>query len=281
MKTGHRIPDIDSVPVAEVEASARLRPVSEAGVAALMASIAELGVMQDPIHVRRLRHRGNALVLMAGAHRLEAARRLGWSDIPATVWECNDAWARMMEVDDNLAGAELTALDSAVFLAERKRLYEAEHPEARRGGDRKSSDFAETNQTDTMSVWSFARATAEKFNLSERHVRRMVAAGGALAGDEVARLRAAPRPVGLADLQVIARVGPAERYGIVDALAAGRAKTAKQALALGADAPAKDPVEAAFQRLIDAFDRAPAAARRRFADERKAEIADLTDGGGA
>jgi ParB family chromosome partitioning protein len=280
MKTGRRIPEIDSVAVAEVAASERLRPVSEAGVAALMASIAELGVMQDPIHVRRVRHRDNALVLMAGAHRLEAARRLGWTDIPATVWECNDAWARMMEIDDNLAGAELTALDSAVFLAARKRLYEAEHPDARQGVAGALA-LHKNHATDIVSVASFAASTAEKFNLSERHVYRMVAAGSALAPDEVARLRAGPRPVGLADLQVIAKAGPAERYGIVDALAAGRAKTAKQALALGAEAPPKDPVEAAFQRLLETFDRAPAAARRRFVEERGTEIAALTDGRGA
>ncbi|WP_159966781.1 ParB N-terminal domain-containing protein, partial [Profundibacterium mesophilum] len=108
----------------------RLRPVSEAGVLSLVASIGELGVMKDPIHVRRVPHRGGALELMAGGHRLEAARRLGWTDIPATVWTCSDDWAHLVEIDDNLGGSELGALDTAVFLAARKRIYEKLHPEA-------------------------------------------------------------------------------------------------------------------------------------------------------
>ena len=47
---------------------------------------------------------------MAGAHRLTAARELGWETIKVTCWTCTDDFARLMEIDDNLAGAELTAL---------------------------------------------------------------------------------------------------------------------------------------------------------------------------
>ena len=46
--------------------------MSEAGVEALKASIIETGVMKDAIHVRR--KKGGVLVMIAGAHRLEAAR---------------------------------------------------------------------------------------------------------------------------------------------------------------------------------------------------------------
>ncbi|MCU9850381.1 ParB N-terminal domain-containing protein [Defluviimonas sp. WL0024] len=112
---------ITSVAVAEVDARRRLRPVSEAGVESLLASIAETQVMKDAIHVRKLKD--GKLVLIAGAHRLEAAKRLGWEEIEAKVWtDVTDDWAQLMEIDDNLAGAEMNALDTAVFLAERQRL---------------------------------------------------------------------------------------------------------------------------------------------------------------
>lgn len=121
------ITTITEVPVEDVIVRDRLRPVSEAGVAALLASIGELGVIKDAIHVRR--KKDGSLHLMAGAHRLSAARQLGWAMIPAKVWTCTDDWARLMEIDDNLAGSELTVLDTAVFLARRKQVYERMHPQ--------------------------------------------------------------------------------------------------------------------------------------------------------
>lgn len=265
---------LETVAVAEVHTLGRLRPVSTVAVASLVASITELGVMKDAIHVRK-KHNGE-LHLIAGAHRLQAAVEMGWAEVPAKVWtNVTDDWARLMEVDDNIAGAELTALDTAVFLAERKRLYEKLHPETTRGGDRRSADF----QTDTMSVWSFAAATAEKFGLTDRHVRRMVAAGAALSPQETQQLREAQKPLTLKDLQVIAKVKPAERREIVAQLVVGEAKSAADALkrhqqATG-QAPVKrdlDPVEAAFKALREAWSRAPKAAKQRFVEQQYGEL---------
>lgn len=276
---------IDQVAVADVDASGRLRPVSEAAVESLIQSITELGVMKDAIHVRK--RKDGRMVLIAGAHRLEAAKRLGWETIPAKVWtEVTDDWARLMEVDDNIAGAELNPLDTAVFLATRKSVYEKLHPEAKRGGDRRSPNFRD--QTDIESVRSFAAATAEKFGMTERHVRRLVAAGSKLGPNEVRQLRDAPRPVGLKDLMEIARIGdPVERYDVVDMLAAGRAKSAGEARRIRAQAaggivaPPKDPVEDAFNRLVDAWSRAPMAAKKRFLLEHRSEVWEAQNKGAA
>lgn len=255
------------VPVADIDARNRLRPVSAAGVEALKSSIVETGVMKDAVHVRR--KKGGELILIAGAHRLEAARQLGWTEVEAKVWvDVTDDWSRLMEIDDNLAGAEMGPLDTAVFLAARKAVYERLHPETKRGGDHKSPKFR--NQTDSMSVGSFVTTTAEKFGLSHRHVFRMVAAGEKL-GIDSARLRNIPRPITLKDLIEISRIGEAtERYAIVDALRAGTAKSAADARRAWAakqrgDAEViKDPVETFFNALSAAWRRAPMAARRRF-----------------
>lgn len=264
------------VPVAEIDARNRLRPVSQAGVEALKASIAEAGVMKDAIHVRK--KKGGALVLIAGAHRLEAARQLGWTEIEAKVWtDVTDDWSRLMEIDDNLAGAEMGPLDTAVFLAERKRVYEKLHPET------KAATGAELvarrwNTADTMSVVSFAKVTAEKFGISERHVRRLVEAGDKL-GVDSARLRAAPRPITLKDLIEISKVGEvSERYAIIDALIEGKAKSASEARRTwkaaesGLEGVVKDPVEEAFIALAKAWARAPMAAKKRFLMQHRSEV---------
>ncbi len=261
-----RLTQIDSVPVAEVIVRDRLRPVTEAGVQSLLASIAETGVMKDAIHVRK--KKDGSLHLIAGGHRLEAARRLDWKMIEAKVWtEVTDDWARLMEIDDNLAGAEMNALDTAVFLATRKEVYERLHPETKRGV---AGGLARQGAASELS--SFADATAEKFGMTARQVQKIVAAGTKLGPDEVAKLRAAPRAVTLKDLTEIAKIGPApERYDVVARLAEGRAKSAADArralrLEREGEAPVQDPADQQFMALQAAWNRAGAKARNRFVD---------------
>jgi ParB family transcriptional regulator, chromosome partitioning protein len=273
--------DATQVPLADIIVRNRLRPVSEAAVESLIASIGELGVMKDAVHLRK---RKEGLFLMAGAHRVEAAARLGWATIPAKIWaDVTDDWALLMEVDDNIAGAELNPLDTAVFLATRKKVYERLHPEAKRGGDRKSAGFSD--QTDMMSVRSFAKATAEKFGIDERHVRRLVSLGGSLEPQEAMDLRAAPRQVTLKDLGDIAkmpRLGK-ERMAVIAALRQGQAKNAAEAFRAikaeksGVQPTIKDPVETAHLALSALWARAPKAAKRRFVSEHNAELSVLSN----
>lgn len=269
------ITSLQTVPVAEVETGTRLRPVSEAGVEAILASITELGVMKDAIHVRKTK---TGLVLIAGGHRLEAARRLGWDEVPAKVWRCSKRWAQLMEVDDNLASAELNALDTAVFLAERKRLYEELHPETKAGvaGGLARHGLA----TDTV---SFAKTTAEKFGLSARHVERLVAAGAILSKDEVRWLRSAPRPVSVRDLQALSRMEDThERSQVCIALSNGTAKTASQAQGVvrgGDEEAVQHPTDAQFNALRSAWSRACVAARARFVEAHEADLAAYLSGG--
>jgi ParB family chromosome partitioning protein len=261
------------VRIDEIVVRNRLRPVSEAGVESLLASIAEVGVMKDAIHVRK--KKDGALWLVAGGHRLEAARRLGWPEIEAKVWtDVTDDWAQMMEIDDNLAGAEMNALDTAWFLATRKAVYERLHPETKKGV---AGGLA--RQGAATDIVSFAESTAEKFGVSTRHVERMIAAGSRLGPDEIRQLRQAPRQVTLKDLTEIARIGDtAEKYRVVDLLAQGQAKSAAEArraykAATGEPLPEKDPVEEAFKALLNAWSRAPMAARRRFVHEVSDDLA--------
>ncbi|WP_323780076.1 ParB N-terminal domain-containing protein [Thalassovita sp.] len=266
---------IGKVPVAGVDDSQRLRPVSEAGVESLIASVEELGVMKDPIHVRQVKS-GN-LVLIAGGHRLEMARRLGWEEIEAKVWtDVTDDWACLMEIDDNLAGAEMNALDTAIFLATRKRVYEKLHPETKAG---LAGAVARWNATEPSSV-AFVTATAEKFNLSDRQIRKIVAAGASLGGDEIDLLRGSTRQVTLKDLTEIAKIGQDdERKQVVLRLSSGNAKSASDArksLAKEAGtAPVKDPVEDEFQALLKRWKRASPAIRRRFVTEAYDDLSDF------
>ena len=253
-----------------IEVGDRLRPVSEAGVLSVLASVEELGILKDPIHLRLKRPlpvgRGGLptdrerLVLIAGAHRLEVARRLGWEDIPATIWECSDDWAALMEVDDNLAGSELSPLDTAVFLVERKRIYERLHPEARAG-----IAGAKARWEDATDIVSFASATAEKFGITPRHVRRLMSAGMHLLPHEISQLRTAPRPATLADLQHLSKLSDnARRTAVVQMLHDGKERSAAKAVKTLNGYEQRDPEDVAFDRLVKAWSHAPRAAKARF-----------------
>jgi ParB family chromosome partitioning protein len=276
------IASITDLPVDDIDMGQRLRPVSSAGVAALKTSILELGVIKDAIHVRKLK-KGGKIVLLAGGHRLTAARELrdegrdGFGTVKVVCWSCTDEFARLMEIDDNLAGAELSALDTAVFLAERKRVYEKMHPETRAaiGAELVAKRW---NSVETVSVASFAEAIAQQMGITPRHVRNFVRAGERLDSRDVSDLREAVKPVGVADLMTLSKITqPTDRYDVVKLLKAGEAKNAASAWATvkaanGQGKAPKSPVDAAHMRMVDNWKRAPKAAKVRYLEDCGDEI---------
>jgi ParB/RepB/Spo0J family partition protein len=57
-------------------------------------------------------------LLVAGAHRLEAARSLGWSEIDAFVLDGDQVEARLWEIAENLHRKELTVLQRSQLIAD-------------------------------------------------------------------------------------------------------------------------------------------------------------------
>jgi ParB family chromosome partitioning protein len=271
---------VQELPLREIDTSDRLRPVAELAVTSLMASLMEIG-QQSEIHVRRVRHQGNRLVLMAGAHRVEAHSRLGCTSISAKVWECTDDWAQMAEIDDNLAHAELNPLDLSVFLARRKTVYERMYPEAKHGGVR-GNQHTGGRQNDIM---SFCQSTAEQRTLSTRQIERLVAAGSALDETSIALLRQSPNRVTLSDLQTLGKCGDAvARRKVCEVLSRGEAKNAKAALDAqreGLGKAAISPIDAETLKIKSAWTRASKAARRRFAEDYRNELEALLGSGGS
>jgi ParB family chromosome partitioning protein len=85
----------------------------EESLAALAASIAEVGVLQ-PILVRPLPPGGeHAFELIAGERRLRAARRAGLQTIPALVRESDDMRSLAQAVIENVHRADLNPLEEA------------------------------------------------------------------------------------------------------------------------------------------------------------------------
>ena len=86
-----------------------------------------------PITIRRP-HGQMVPHLVAGAHRLSAAKKLGWELIPCVVAPPeDDDRAALMEIDENLMRGELSPAERAVHIDERKAIYERLHPQTQHG----------------------------------------------------------------------------------------------------------------------------------------------------
>jgi ParB family transcriptional regulator, chromosome partitioning protein len=103
-----------------IEVSAGRRAIDPDVVNRLAKSIAVVG-LQHPIAVRR---RDGAFVLVAGAHRLAAFRKLEMERIPANVVDLNTLEAELLEIDENLARNELSPAERTAAIARRKMVYE-------------------------------------------------------------------------------------------------------------------------------------------------------------
>ncbi len=142
------------------------RVLDKSHVQELAGSIRELGLL-NPITIDRKN------VLIAGLHRLEAAKSLGWTEIECTISSLEGLQAELAEIDENIVRSDLSVLEYGEMLLRRKEIYEQIHPETRRGGDRKSEEIkAKKVRLDLAK--SFVQDTAQKLNVVPRTVELQI-----------------------------------------------------------------------------------------------------------
>lgn len=274
------------IAIARIAAGRRLRPVNPDYVAALAASMAEIGLI-EPIVVRATPNAGRGrtpYTLIDGAHRLEAARALGWAEIEAAQ---TAAPAQAAEIHANLVRNDLSILERADCVLALRALFEAEHGPITAGrkelaqhepispGEPIGQGGDQTEeQSDTVSLWSAelgrvaarlgtSRATVkrwQKLRTINARLRRLL--HGSAVADELGTLMALARLS--ADMQAL----------IAANIEAG--KPAEQAVAefLGPGRPA-EPEPVRIRRIVvDNFARLGRDGRRRACQEMAARWRD-------
>jgi ParB family transcriptional regulator, chromosome partitioning protein len=273
-----KMSEIQQVAVSDIVITEeRLRPANESAVESIMASAEELSGIQNPILLRKIRRtKGDSLVLMDGGHRLEAAKRMGSTTIDAIVHvDITDEEARLIEIDMNVAGATLCPLDEAVFLAERKRVYEDIHPEAKRGY---VGNAASRALTANLAVSSFVKATSEATGVSERKIFRRVATGLVLSKREVAKLRQAPQTIKAGDVEKLGKIKePRVRVDVIERIASGKSKNVTEALQIvwPKKSKHKDPIDEAHMKLVGQWKRSSKVVKARFVRDLETELTSL------
>lgn len=106
------------VSIAEIEIGIRKRKLNDSKVQGLSESFSSIGQLQ-PITVVKDEA---GYLLIAGMHRLEAAKLIGWKTIEAQVFEGSLIEIELAEIDENLMRNDLTVLEQGEHLARRQEL---------------------------------------------------------------------------------------------------------------------------------------------------------------
>lgn len=242
---------VEKLSVQDIHVGERLRRLDSARVSVLATSMDALG-LQTPISIV---YRNNVTVddgepvdgvpcLVAGLHRLEAAKSLGWTQIDAWELEADDVDVRRWEIAENLHRSELSALEHDEHVAEWVRL----------------TDDAISRQVDAKigrgRPEGGTRAAARELGISEPDARRakktaalapeakQAARDAKLDDNRSALLKAAAEPTPAGQVEVIRKIATA---GSVVAIA-----------------DPEDVTEREFQALVRVWNKTGLAARNRF-----------------
>lgn len=229
------------------------RPVTPKVVERLAASLKVIG-LRSPIEVRackRVRNgaEADAFEIITGQHRFEAARKLGWTTIDATV-STEAPWRqRLWEIDENLLHDGGTPAQRAQWHGERESIL-VENGLASapgRGGNRQVGDR------------SYAARAAEAVGQSKRAVERDLARAKKVTPEAMGAIVGTDLDTGTV-LDQVAKIAPAKQAAFVAGLKeqAAQPKIAKPALR------DEEVIEAQLVALMTAWNKAAPDARQRF-----------------
>lgn len=200
------------IQISKIKVNPGRRAAAPERVAKLAKSIAEVGLL-NPITLDM------ANTLIAGLHRLEAAKLLGWSEVDYTVSSLEGLRAELAEIDENFVRTDLSAIEYGDLLLRRKEIYEALHPEAKNGGDRKSEKIRSAKCTSDFSR-SFVDDTAEKLGVNPSTVRRQVQTAKNMTPEAKAIIRDSGTKVTKKDAMKLSRLEPEQQKDAASQLAA-------------------------------------------------------------
>lgn len=157
------------IPIDEITVRPGRREAVSGIIKELAESMAEVGLL-NPVTVSADH------VLIAGLHRLEAAKSLGWTEIECNVCDLEDFQMKLAEIDENCARTNMTTLERAETMRQRKALYESLHPETKVGvaQGEGASRARGVSRNLRPRVKSFLDDTAEKLGIHRSTVARMV-----------------------------------------------------------------------------------------------------------
>ena len=213
--------------ISEIKINPGRRDTQQRNVEELARSIAAVGLM-NPITVTQ----DNTLI--AGLHRLGAAKLLGWTEIECTVSDADGLQAELAEIDENFVRAGLSHRELGDLLLRRKELYEAIHPETRQG--QRNGQTAKNDNLTVLAAKPFSEDTADKLGISKRTVERLVQTAANLTPEAKKTIRDAGDKITKGDALKISRLPPDQQAEAAAVLTIAPPTPKRQRMADGEDA---------------------------------------------
>lgn len=232
---------VEQVVVSTIRPPTWNNQVDEPTVCGLMASMGNGQQLINPIHVTVRQE------LIAGRQRLEAATRLGWEKIKAFVWDVEPIEAEIMSLTENLDRKHLTAQQRIEFDTRRKALLAKLHPSKLPSIQesierlRASADNAESPTSTPRQVGAAVSPEGgkppkrPKKGDSKRSEQRRVTIGSNLAEGVLEAIAGTPIEDNQSQIEALSKCPPEKQKPILALLAAGKAKTVKEAALLDAN----------------------------------------------
>ncbi len=202
-----------------VQIGDRLRSLDPDKVAALAESMDAIG-LQQPISVWS--DSIDTLELVAGLHRLEAARKLGWEDIDCIFVDMDDLDRQLWEIDENLCRAELSKAERAAHIAKREELFRAKSEATSLQSLQRSP---KPRHRPSKGTTKFVKDTAKKTRRSERSVWEDLKLGRRICSDVLEAIKDMPAANNGSELQVLTYLTDDEQREALEAVQSGTLAT--------------------------------------------------------
>ena len=158
------------VNISEIKIKEGRRLIDDDKVKQLADSINEIGLI-NPVTV------DGEYNLIAGAHRIEAAKLLGRQDIEAVISPLTGLKAELAEIDENIIRSEYHYIERGKAFKKRKEIYETLYPDTKAGvaGGKASGMARGTNEIISfVQVPAFSQDTADQIGVSPRTVEQEI-----------------------------------------------------------------------------------------------------------
>lgn len=228
-------PNTIQIPLHLIEVGKRLRKLKAAKVTDIADSMSAQGQLQ-PIIVKPIEN--GHYTLLAGNCRRAAAQKIGWETIRAEVREgLSDDESLLIEIDENLKRNDLSPAERAKHTAERKKIYERNHPETmptKKGGPGRGKQTRRQIGDESTGVHKsaerFTKDSAAKTGQSERTIQRDARRGETKRIEEIEGT-SLDNGVEIDAVRQLQQLDPAKADELIDQAAAGKEVSAKAEVA--------------------------------------------------
>lgn len=176
------------IPIDRIYIDPNRRSVDAATVSDLEKSLEAVGQI-NPICVRPIQgNPAHEWVLVAGLHRLEAARNAGLTVILARVLDLDEIKARLVQLDENLIRKIMSTAEKDAAIAERRAIYDLSHDDKAKAAHVANKKMGRRHDaSDTLSP-AFSESLAARNGVSRRTIERSVARADAIGTDLLKQL---------------------------------------------------------------------------------------------